>query len=52
MNRIDPDTKKIYGIDIYENDIFDAVLSSEKFSPKELLEIVKKIVEVKTKQKK
>jgi cytidylate kinase len=44
--------KKIYGIDIYENDIFDAVLSSEKFSPKELLEIVKKIVEVKTKQKK
>jgi cytidylate kinase len=43
--------KKIYGIDIYENDIFDAVLSSEKFSPKELLEIVKKIVEVKTKGK-
>ncbi len=39
--------KKIYNIDIFENDIFDAVLNSEIYSPKELLQITKKIIEIK-----
>lgn len=39
--------KKLYGIDIYSEDVFDAVLDSGKNNPEELLKLVLEIIKKK-----
>lgn len=43
--------KKVYGIDIYNYDIFDICLNSAKYTPEELCKIVEHIVKVNGREK-
>ncbi len=38
---------KLYNVDIFDTNIFDVLFNSAKFSPKEITEIIAKIVEIK-----